>query len=308
MPLFGAHMSIAGGLFKAVESAREYKCQALQLFTANPQSWHVPPYSAKPSKAKSAKPPVANGDAGLSDEIVLAFRRALRGSGIRRTLSHDSYLVNLGSPDEAVYRRSIESFVAELRRCEQLCLDYLVMHPGAHVDSGEEAGLARVAAALNEVHARCPGYRVKVLLETTAGQGSSLGYRFEHLARILSMVAEPNRLGVCLDTCHVFAAGYELAPRPCYLATMREFDRVVGLRRLCAFHLNDSVKPLYSRVDRHAAIGQGHIGLEPFRFLVNDRRFRTRPMILETPKEDAEGNDLDKVNLKVLRGLVEGGQ
>jgi deoxyribonuclease-4 len=303
MPLFGAHMSIAGGLYRSIEIARSHECQALQLFTANPQTWHVPaPPSAADTTSKSAK---GSGKGTLSDDEISAFRRTLRGSGIRKTISHDSYLINLASPEEGLFRRSIEAFVGETQRSEQLGLDYLVMHPGAHLDSGEETGLCRVATALDEVHTRCPEFRVKILLETTAGQGSSLGYRFEHLARILELVAEPDRLGVCLDTCHVFAAGYELEPLANYKATMREFDRLIGLRRLCAFHINDSLKPRGSRVDRHAAIGHGQIGLEPFRFLVNDKRFRNRPMILETPKEDADGNDMDSVNLAVLRGLVE---
>jgi deoxyribonuclease-4 len=169
---------------------------------------------------------------------------------------------------------------------------------------GEEAGLDRVATALDEVHRRCPGYNVKILLETTAGMGTSLGHRFEHLAHILCKVAEPKRLGVCLDTCHVFAAGYCLAPEQEYRATFREFDRQIGLKWLRAFHLNDSLKPLGSRVDRHAHIGRGSLGREPFRLLVNDPRFHTRPMVLETPKESDENDDMDPVNLAVLSGLV----
>jgi deoxyribonuclease-4 len=172
------------------------------------------------------------------------------------------------------------------------------------MNSGEQTGLTRVATALDEIHTRCPGYRVKVLLETTAGQGTSLGWRFEHLASILKQVAEPKRLGVCLDTCHVFAAGYALAPEAEYRKTIKEFDRVIGLSRLKAFHLNDSIKAFGSRVDRHAHIGQGHIGLEPFQLLVNDPRFRQRPMILETPKEVGDRTDMDAVNLGTLRNLV----
>lgn len=308
MPLFGAHMSIAGGLYKSVLAAQSHGCQALQLFTANPQTWHVVPVAVQGATKPAGLPKNKNGKPAstgtLANEDVASFRRSLRGSGVRRTLAHDSYLTNLASPDEAVFRRSIEAFTAELRRSEQLGLHYVVMHPGAHVESGEEAGLARVATALDEVHARCPGFRVKVLLEATAGQGSCLGHRFEHLARILSLVSDPARLGVCLDTCHVFAAGYALSPEKEYRATLREFDRLVGLRRLCAFHINDSLKPFGSRVDRHAAIGRGEIGPEAFRLLVNDPRFRSRPMILETPKEDADGNDMDTVNLATLRGLM----
>jgi len=219
-------------------------------------------------------------------------------------MAHDSYLINLASPDVLLYRKSIEAFIVEYERSERLGLRYLVTHPGSHVDSGEEAGLVRVAKALDEVHRRCAGFRVQVLLETTAGQGSNLGYRFEHLAKILALVADPSRVNVCLDTCHVFAAGYPLAPERDYRRTVWEFDHIIGLKRLRAFHLNDSQKPQGSRVDRHAHIGRGCMGLEPFRLLVNDRRFRNHPMILETPKEGADGRDMDPVNLRVLRGMV----
>jgi deoxyribonuclease-4 len=171
----------------------------------------------------------------LTDDDVRTFRQTLRRSGLRCPTAHDSYLINLASPDETLYRRSIEAFVIEVQRAERLGLRFLVTHPGAHVDSGEEAGLVRVARALDEVHARCAGFRVQILLETTAGQGSTLGHRFEHLARILELVKESKRLGVCLDTCHVFAAGYALAPENEYRATMSAFDRVIGLRRCASF-------------------------------------------------------------------------
>jgi deoxyribonuclease-4 len=279
-------MSIAGGYHNAVLAAQAHGCATVQLFTKNANQWN----------AKE-----------LSEEDVRTFRLALRQAGLRLPLAHDSYLINLASPDETLYRRSVEAFVVELQRAERLGLRYLVTHPGAHVESGEEAGLTRVAAALDEVHGRCPGYRVQVLLETTAGQGSSLGHRFEQLARILSLVAEPQRLGVCFDTCHVFAAGYALAPAAEYQATLKEFDRLIGLERLKAFHLNDSLKPQGSRVDRHAHLGHGHLGLEPFRLLVNDQRFRHRPMVLETPKEMLDHEDMDTVNLGVLRELAAAG-
>jgi deoxyribonuclease-4 len=288
MPLFGAHLSIAGGLHKALLAARAYGMDTVQLFTASPQTWPV----------TSALSDRTNSDADL-------FRRTLRQTRLRLPMVHDSYLINLASPDEALYRRSIEAFVDELRRAERLGCRYLVTHPGAHVGSGEEAGLARVAAALDEVHGRCPGFRVQILLETTAGQGTTLGHRFEHLAHILALVKEPDRLGTCFDTCHVFAAGYALAPEAEYRATMRAFDKVIGLKRLRAFHVNDSLKPFGSRLDRHAHLGRGHLGLEPFRLLVNDRRFRGRPMVLETPKEEGDKKDMDAVNLATLRGLLE---
>lgn len=283
MPLFGAHMSIAGGCHNALLQAQALGCDSVQLFTRAPGQWS---------------------GRELNDEEVRLFRRTLRQTRLRQPTAHDCYLTNLASPDEALYRRSVETFLVELRRVERLGLRYLVMHPGAHVDSGEEAGLARVAAALDEIHGRMPACKARVLLETTAGQGSTLGHRFEHLARILSLVSQPDRLGVCFDTCHVFAAGYALAPAAEYEATMRAFVRAIGLRRLRVFHVNDSLKPQGSRVDRHAHIGRGEMGLEPFRLLVNDRRFRTRPMILETPKETAEESDMDTVNLATLRGLM----
>jgi deoxyribonuclease-4 len=279
MPLFGAHMSIAGGYEKALLAAQAHQCRAVQLFTKSSNQW----------KAKE-----------LTAEEIRTFRRTLRQTGLKQTLAHDCYLINLASPEEQLYRRSLEAFVVELQRAEALGLRYLVTHPGSPTDGDEQAGLARVARALDEVHQRCPGFRVQILLETTAGQGNSLGHRFEHLARIRELVAEPERVGVCLDTCHVFAAGYALAPEKEYRATLREFDRVIGLKRLRAFHVNDSLKPQGSRVDRHAHLGQGCLGLEPFRLLVNDPRFRNRPMILETPKE----NDMDAVNLRTLRELV----
>jgi deoxyribonuclease-4 len=200
MPLFGAHMSIAGGLHNAIVAGQKYGCQAIQLFTKSCQQW----------KAKQ-----------LTRDEIIAFRRAFRKSGVRLAMAHDCYLINLASPLEALHRQSVEAFIVECLRTEQLGIRYLVTHPGSHLDAGEEVGLARVAKALDEVHDRCPGFRVQVLLEVTAGQGSNLGYRFEHLAKILSLVKEPNRLGVCLDTCHIFAAGYALSPRREYLATMR---------------------------------------------------------------------------------------
>jgi deoxyribonuclease-4 len=283
MPLFGAHMSIAGGYHRALLTAQTHDCEAVQLFTKNSNQW----------RAKE-----------LAEEEIALFGETLRQTRVSKLLAHDSYLINLASPDDFLYRRSVEAFIIELERAERLGLTYLVTHPGAHVGAGEEAGLERVVAALDEVHRRCSGFRVQILLETTAGQGSCLGYRFEHLAAILDRVVDPKRLGVCLDTCHVFAAGYALAPEADYRATLRSFDRVIGLERLKAFHLNDSLKPLGSRIDRHAHIGRGCLGLEPFRLLVNDRRFRDRPMILETPKEEGERTNMDAVNLRALRRLL----
>jgi deoxyribonuclease-4 len=283
MPLFGAHMSVAGGLHNALLEAQRHQCQTVQLFSKNANQWAAPELTAAQ---------------------VALFRKTRRRTRVRLPLVHDSYLINLASPVEAAWRKSLEAFVVELNRAEQIGAAYLVSHPGAHVGDGEEPGLVRVAKALDEAHERCPGYRIKVLLETTAGQGTTLGHRFEHLARILSLVRDPRRLGVCLDTCHVFAAGYALAPEREYRATLAEFDRLIGLSRLKAFHLNDSLKPQGSRVDRHAHIGWGYLGLEPFRLLVNDLRFHRRPMVLETAKEEGDNDDMDSVNLGTLRALV----
>jgi deoxyribonuclease-4 len=280
-------MSIAGGYHNALLAAKKYSCEALQLFTKNSNQW----------RAKE-----------LTEPEIRLFRDTLKSTQVQVLLAHDSYLINLASPDETLYRQSVEAFVIEVERAECLGLDYLVTHPGAHVGSGEDAGLKQVAKALDEIHKRCPQFRVKVLLETTAGMGSCLGHRFEHLAQILNRVAAPERLGVCLDTCHVFAAGYPLAPVRSYRATFREFDRTIGLKQLCAFHVNDSVKELGSRIDRHAHIGQGCLGIEPFRLLVRDRRFRHLPMVLETPKEIRGKRDMDAVNLRALRKLMTNGR
>lgn len=279
MPIFGSHLSVARGFAQAVDDAVKLGCQSLQVFTKAPNQWR-----------------------GRDISLIEAdeFRRAVKKAKLRYTLAHDSYLINLASPDERLYRQSIESFVEEIRRAERLGITYLVTHPGAHLNAGEDDGLASVVAALDAIHRMTDGVHVKVLLETTAGQGTSLGYRFEHLARILAGVKQPERLGVCVDTCHIFAAGYDLFPEKEYRKTMLELGRVVGMKWIKAFHLNDSMKPLGSRVDRHAHIGQGEIGKEAFGFVVNDPRFRKVPMILETPKE----NEMDVVNLRLLRHML----
>ena len=237
-----------------------------------------------------------------------AFRRAVDASTIAFPTAHDSYLINLATADDDARAKSIAGFAHEIARADQLGLAYLVTHPGAHVGAGESAGLARVAAGYDEAFARNPDAKVTVLIETTAGQGTCLGHRFEHIAEILNTVAEPDRFGVCLDTCHVFAAGYALETDADYDATFAEFDRVVGLDRIKAFHVNDSAKPRGSRVDRHAGIGLGQIGETAFRRLVTDPRFADRPMILETPKEDDAGRPMDPVNIKKLRDFMAAGR
>ncbi len=282
-PPLGAHMSIAGGYFNAVLAARGAGCDTVQLFTKNNNQWRAKP---------------------LSDEDVRLFAQTLRDTGIQTPIAHDSYLINLASPDAALWEKSIDGFVVEIQRCEALGLKYLVTHPGSHLTSTVEQGLARVAAALDECHARTRGARVQVLLEITAGQGTNLGHRFEHLAAIIELVRDPERLGVCFDTCHAFAAGYAMGTQRDYRATMRELDATIGIKLVKAFHLNDSKRELGSRVDRHEHIGRGKLGLAPFRFLLNDLRFRRVPMCLETPKGMENGKDLDVINLRTLRRLI----
>jgi deoxyribonuclease-4 len=283
MPILGAHESMAGGYYKSVEIAHKVGCDCVQLFTKNNNQW----------RAKE-----------ISDEEVARFRDALKSLKIVHPLAHDSYLINLASPDKALWQKSVDAFVVEMLRAERLGIPYVVTHPGAFTTSSEEAGIAAIARAIDEVHSQTRGIKSKCLLENTAGQGSCLGWRFEHLAAIIDAVKDPDRLSVCIDTCHTFAAGYPLGTEKEYKATMRELEKTVGLKLVRAFHLNDSVKPLGSRVDRHAGIGRGEMGKEPFRFLLNDSRFRKVPMYLETPKGEEKGKDLDTINLGVLRRLV----
>ena len=283
MPPLGAHQSIAGGYHKAVEAAVARGCQCVQLFTRNTNQW----------RAKLITPAAAE-----------QFRTAVAQAGLRHTLAHDSYLINLASPERTLWRKSIDAFVQELLRAATLGIPYVVTHPGAYTTSSEDAGLRRIAAALDEVHAQTRGVAARCLLETTAGQGTSLGWRFEHLRAILDAVQGPDLLGVCFDTCHVFAAGYPLGPQSDYEATMTHFDRTVGLERIKAFHLNDSRGKLGSRLDRHQHIGRGEMGTEPFRRLLNDPRFAQVPMYLETPKGREGDEDLDVINLRTLRGII----
>jgi deoxyribonuclease IV len=229
----------------------------------------------------------------------------LTETGIVDPVVHNSYLINLASPDPTLWTKSIDAMTVEVERCDALGINDLVAHPGAHVGQGEESGLSRVAAALDLVHRRTRGTPVRIDLETTAGQGTCLGHRFEHLGAILGRVAEPERLGICVDSCHIFAAGYSLATAEEYDETMDALDRAVGVGRVRVWHLNDSRRERGSRVDRHAGIGRGHLGLEPFGRILGDARFRSVPMILETPKGIEDGADLDAVNLGVLRKLEE---
>ncbi|MCA9235999.1 MAG: deoxyribonuclease IV [Planctomycetales bacterium] len=284
MAILGAHMSIAGGYYKAAEAAARTGCDCVQLFTKNNNQWR-----AKPIAAAEAE----------------RFRTSLVELGIQHPISHDSYLINLASPDDELWKKSIDAFVIELQRAELLGIPYVVAHPGAYTTSSEARGLKRIARGLNEVHKQTRGITAKCLLETTAGQGSNLGWKFEHLAAVIDGARAPERLGVCFDTCHVFAAGYPMGTKKDYLATMRQFDKIVGLKQIKAFHVNDSKAKFGSRVDRHAGIGRGEMGVDPFRWLMNDRRFRRVPMYLETPKGTEDGEELDVINLAVLRGLID---
>ena len=283
MAILGAHQSIAGGYHKAVERARRCGCDCVQLFTKNNNQW-------------AAK--------GITVEEARRFRGALDTLGITHPIAHDSYLINLASPDRRLWRKSVDAFVEELHRAETLGIPFVVTHPGAFTTSSEEAGLRNIVRAVDEIHAQSRGLTARCLLETTAGQGTSLGWRFEQMAAILDGLKEPDRMGFCFDTCHVSAAGYRLSPERAYQATMAEFNRLLGLDRIKAFHLNDSRRALGSRIDRHEHIGRGELGLEPFRLLLADPRFRDVPMYLETPKDKESGQDCDAINLRVLRGLA----
>lgn len=277
-------MSIAGGLHNAFVEAKRVGGDCMQVFVKNQRQW----------RGKR-----------LADEDVRLWNEAAARTAIAPVIAHATYLINLASPDEALWQRSIEAFVDELVRCERLGIACLVAHPGSHVGAGEPFGLRRIARALNEIHRRTRGIRVQTLLETTAGQGTALGGPFEHLGAILARVREGERLGVCLDTCHVFAAGYELSDPEGYAATMASLDRAVGLSLVRCLHVNDSQREKGSHVDRHAHVGKGRLGRAAFRNLVNDPRFAGLPMIIETPKgTDARGRDLDRVGLSTLRRLV----
>ena len=279
-PLLGAHMSIAGGIGNALLLGAKVQCDAIQIFTKSSRQWACKPYTP---------------------EEIAQYQENQKITGIKNVIAHDSYLLNLGSPDGVLRQRSILAFIDEMERCEMLGISNLIAHPGSHLGSGEDQGIKTIGSCLNEVHQACPGYAVKVTLEITAGQGSNLGYRFEQIVKMFDATRESERLRVCFDTEHAFAAGYDIRTREGYERTFTEFDETIGIERLAAFHLNDSKKEFNSRVDRHEHIGKGHLGMETFRLLMNDKRFWGVPMCLETPK----GLDLaeDRENLSLLRSL-----
>jgi deoxyribonuclease-4 len=280
-PYLGAHESISGGVATAIERGIKIEADALQIFTKNSNQW-----AGKKLDEKEAE----------------EFRTERKRAGFKFVFSHDSYLINLASPDPVLRKKSMNAFLDEMDRAEMLGLEFLVFHPGAHMGQGIDAGCKRVSEALNGVIQKRPDQKVLLLVENAAGQGTTLGRKFEELAAIRNGVEDKNRIGFCFDTCHAFGAGYDLRTKETYTATFQEFDRVAGLKHLKVFHANDSKNGLDSRLDRHEHIGAGELGLEPFRFLLNDARFATHPMVLETHKSEDLHEDVE--NLRVLRSLA----
>jgi len=282
MDRLGAHMSVAGGVSKAFERAQSIDCRTMQIFTRNQNQWKCKP---------------------LETTEIARYHEWAQRTGITPVVAHASYLINLGSPSAELWDKSVEAYQVELERADQLSILGVVLHPGSSMGAGEEAGKRRIAQGLDRVHAATPAAQTLTLLEITAGQGDHLGFRFEQLADIIAALDAPGRVGICFDTCHALAAGYEFRNADDYQRMWDAFDKALGLERLKVFHLNDSKKDLGSRVDRHTHIGEGFLGLTPFRLLLNDARFQALPMILETPKEEDMADDV--MNLARLRELIE---
>lgn len=281
--LLGAHFSIAKGLEQAIYEAGKYECPALQIFTKNASAW----------KERILQP-----------EEIDRFAAARAETGITAIASHTSYLINIASPEKKKCAMSCAALKQELIRSAALAIDYVVLHPGAHMGSGEPAGIRQVAAGINRVFSEAPQAQTRLLLETTAGQGSSLGHRFEQLAEMIERIEDKDRIGVCLDTSHIFAAGYDIRNLQAFQKTFSTFDAVIGLKHLYLLHLNDSKKDLGTRVDRHEHIGLGFIGPDAFKWIMNDDRLLNIPKIIETPKKNT-GKDWDKKNLDRLRLLIQ---
>jgi deoxyribonuclease-4 len=279
--LLGAHTSINGGVSTAVDLAGKLKFTAMQIFTKNNNRWYAKP---------------------LTDEEINKYKTKLEASNIKFVVAHDCYLINLCAKDEIMLVKSRDAFIDELQRCEQLEIPHLNFHPGAHLGIGEEDGIKLIAESLNIAHQKTSGFKVSSMLETTAGQGTSIGYRFEHLRKIIDLVEEKERMTVCIDTAHIFAAGYDIKVAKNYDIVIKEFDNIIGIDRLKCFHMNDSKKQLGSRVDRHENIGDGFIGLEGFSNIMNDKRIEMVPKILETPKGKEQLEDIK--NLTTLRKLI----
>ena len=282
MAILGSHMSIAGGYFKAVLAAKAVGCDCVQLFTKNNNQWRAKP---------------------LTDDDTARFKSALMENSVSHPLSHASYLINLASPDEALRQKSIDGMIVELERAHALGIPCVVFHPGAFTTSTEQEGIDAIIQSLNEILKKTDALDSIPLLENTSGQGSNLGWNFDHLRDIIEGVKSADRLGVCIDTCHAFSAGYALGTHGEFQETIAKMDNSFGLKKIRAFHLNDSKQPFGLRKDRHEHIGEGAMGLEPFRLLLNDKRFCQIPMYLETEKGEREGIDLDLINLATLRGL-----
>lgn len=280
-PLIGAHMSIAGGLHLAFERGASVGCRTIQIFTKNNNQWYAKP---------------------LTEEEIRLFKSSQKKFKIKPVAAHTAYLINLCASNQAILEKSRLAFTEELRRCEQLGIPYLIFHPGAHTGAGENEGIKKIIESLNLAHAQTKNFKVKSVLETTAGQGSSIGHKFEQLREIIDGVDNSERMAVCMDTSHIFAAGYDISNAIAYKKTMNEFNDIVGLKKLAVIHCNDSKKELGSCVDRHEHIGKGTVGKEAFRLIMQDKRLSKTPKILETPK----GADLaeDKMNLAVLRKLA----
>ncbi len=283
-PLLGAHFSIAKGLHNALYEARAYGCTALQIFTKNAQTW----------KERLLEP-----------EEVDQFKQAKAATGITAIAAHTSYLINLAAVEKQKHAMSCRALEQELVRSSMLNIPFVVLHPGSHMDRGEDEGIRRIAESINQVFSQIPDLKTRLLLETTAGQGSSVGHTFEQLASIMYKVEKKDAVGFCLDTSHIFTAGYDIRTPSAYQKTINTFDSSAGLVHLDLNHLNDSKKERVSRVDRHEHIGQGCIGLQAFELFMNDRRFQDIPKIIETPKQH-DGKDYDQVNLSTLKGLLHG--
>jgi deoxyribonuclease-4 len=281
--LLGAHCSIEGGLYIAFERAEEIKSDVMQIFTQNARQWKSHP---------------------LKDEQVEMYQKIAKKSNVKIVISHNSYLINLCAADKGVLLRSRLAFEDEIIRCNELGINLLVFHPGSHLGQGEENGIKTIAESLNILHQKTNKYKVISVLETTAGQGTNIGYKFEHLKSIIDLVEDKSRVGVCVDTCHIFTAGYEIREFKAYKKTFKDFNNIIGLEYLKAFHLNDSKTEFASRVDRHEHIGKGKIGKDAFGFILRDKRFSKVPKVIETPKS----KDLheDKINLRLLRKLANG--
>ena len=279
--LLGAHTSINGGVSTAIVLAGKLGFTAIQIFTKNNNRWY----------AKE-----------LGEKEIETYKTRLKASNIKFVVAHDSYLINLCAKDTEMLNKSRDSFGDELKRCELLGIPHLNFHPGAHLGLGEDEGIKLIAESLNVIHSSTPGYKVTSMIETTAGQGSSVGYKFEHLRKIIDLVDEKSRMTVCIDTAHIFAAGYDIKSASKYKQVINEFDNIIGLDRLKCIHMNDSKKILGSRVDRHENIGKGFIGIEGFTNIMNDKRIKHIPKILETPKGKEQLEDL--VNLNILKSLI----